>query len=483
MATLAGTLKIEIIKPESDTWERVGGRLRAMRRTVGPALNMAMRDLYVDAVDMISAIQSKSEDATARRFAFEGKVEKILRTHWNEAMARQQAFNAKNKRPDPEESFALVTEYWSAETRHNIASRFSGEHLKDILASRASFPSWHQSSAFYARSSKSAVEGPPSAAVLTLPLWGAGKKATRVVVAPCGANGEIMWRKLVAGEVKLGRVGVSYDENRRKWYALVSWSKLECPDPTGRKIAAAHVGVTRFVQVVCADGSQHNVSGEDILVTRKRFQHRRASIQRCINDMGTGSKGRGVKRRMRPVTKLEDAEGRFVTTRIRQIAHGVISWCLAHDVGTLLWPDMTGLREGFEKKTGGEAHEEVRRLIHQFPYYELEQAVKRDGKERGVEVRLHSVRYDSQTCPKCGEASDENLRDVTQLVEVIEHHGRRFERKEVIKRFACGCGFKGHRDVVACVNALQRSGEKDVWKKVRVNTGAAVVASVSEVMG
>ena len=198
--------------------------------------------------------------------------------------------------------------------------------------------------------------------------------------------------------------------------------------------------------------------------------------------MGDGSKGHGVKRRMRPVTRLEDAESRFVTTKIRQVAHAAISWCLRHNVGLLLWPDMTGSREEFERKTGGEAHEEVKRVVHSFPFYELHQAVDRDGKERGVRVEAHSTAYDSQTCPSCGHVSATNLKLVKQRVEVTEHHGRRFERCEVVKRFECEvCRHTGHRDVIACVNALGRHGHNDAGGKVAKRARAKVKQMVGDV--
>jgi len=473
-SAFAGTLKVEIIKPVTDTWDHVGPRLRALRRTVGPALNLTMRGLYCEGVDLVN---SAPEDVNLNSTIFKFSVEKPLHSNWNKILEREADINANREKQwqVPPDALAHVPSYWAGETRHNIASRFAGEHLKDLIANRASFPSWHRSAAFYARSDKCRVEGPSSKAVLTLPLWGNGKKATRLVVAPCGNSAEAIWRRLVAGELKLGRIGVTYSERKRKWYALVSWSSAEVPALTGKKMAAAHIGITRFVQIVAADGTEHNVSGEDILVTRQRFAHRRASIQRCLNDMGSGSKGRGVKRRMRPITRLEDAESRFVTTRIRQVAHGIITWCMAHDIGLLLWPDMTGSREGFEHKTGGEAHEDVRRMIHEFPFYELQCAVVRDGKERGVRVDVHSVAYDSQTCPECGHASLGNLKDKPQRVEVIDYHGRRFERKEILKRFKCEkCGHKSHRDIVACVNALARNGQEGAKDKVRKRVRAAV---------
>jgi transposase len=488
--TLAGTLKVEIVKPELASWDDVGPRLRAMRMTLGPALNRAMRELYPEAVAMLDAFKRRADDRNSAKYAFTGKIGPVLQRMWNDematALAREQSEREKPKRqsrPMPEDAFVHVTEYWTAETMDNIASRFTGEHLKDLLANRASFPSWHASAAFYARSRSCEVEGPPSRAVLTVPLLGAGKKATRVIVAPCGKNGEAMWRKLVSGEVKLGRVGISYDENRRKWFALISWSGEPVAEVTSTGVAAAHIGVSRFVQIVTADGFEHNVSGEDIVVARQRFAHRRASIQRCINTMGSGSKGHGVKRRMRPVTNLEDAESRFVTTRIRQIAAGAIAWCLAHNVGLLLWPDMTDSREGFERKTGGEAHEEVRRMIHSFPFYELAQAVDREGKQRGVRVEIKNVAYDSQTCPACGYADPGNLFDATQRVEVIEYHGRRFTRSEVVKRFKCQkCEHQAHRDIVACVNALAKAGHAGVTGKVAEKVKAKTKGRVTKAL-
>lgn len=530
--TLAGTLKVEIIKPESDTWDNVGARLRVLRWTCAAALNRTMSALYVPAQEAIAAMRGGDKDAfSAAMNGMRGKASPLLQENWNAEIDRAQATEPERVKRKQQrgsfqpEAYSHVTEYWTAETIDNIMSRFAGEHLKDLLALRASTPSFNHGCAFMARSRACDISGPASEARLDLPLFGAGKKSTRLVVVPDGQSVKDMWNRLVvakreidslAGRLddrreackrngvdwksdpeameikaaldtigpKMGRVGIKFDENRRKWFAMISWSREPKAESVGNLEAAAHIGTRVFVQVLASNGDETSVSAAQIQVTRERFDERRRSIGRAIKTMGGGSKGHGVKRRMLPLTRLEDAESRWTTTFIRQTAAHVIGWCLEHNVGLLRWPDMTGMREDFERSTGGEAHEEVKRLIHEFPFFELSNAVVRQGDEKGVRVELHSTAYDSTTCPNCGHASAGNLVERVGRAETKIIDGERWERREVFRLFKCeSCGFDRYRDIVACANALNRSGANGALVKMTAKARKRARKTVESTLG
>lgn len=497
---LAGTLKLEIIKPVDVT------RMHALRKSLGWALNVTLRNNFRAAVDEIDA-RRRGEDAED---SWRETLEKSLRAAWSSELAalgrRDEAWSKskknKRRRAFRPEDYAPVIEPLSAETVDLLESRFTGEHLKDLIANRASMPSWRGGVAFSARSRACAISGKANEARLTFPLWATGKKATEFVVAPCGGHARAMWTRLVrdcekrervvalervtkdktaskadraralfkleeTGAVKLGKVGISYNERKRKWYALVSWTQYRAAPAQGEeRHAAVNFGCNVFMRALSEDGDEWDCSGGDILVTRERYRARRRGIQLALRDLGRGSRGRGKARRYLPVTKLDDRESRWVETRIRQIAADLISWCVRHRVTDLHLEDLAGVRESFENSTEGEAPEQVKRLIHSWPYYQARLAIEREGSEHGVRCHVKATAYVSQRCPSCAHTSAENVTTIDRGGDYRIIEGKVFKSVERVTVFKCvECGLRGAGDTIACANHLGDIGRGHALEK------------------
>ena len=447
---VAGTLKCEIVRPEGETWDEVGSRMRALRDTLAPALNETMRELYPAAMAWIGAIRDGNKDEVKLRSKWQNVAKKTLLAKWKEEMSRKLAFETSRRDDVNERTFAPPLDVLS--DRELVLARFNGQPLKDLLASRASIPSWKRGAAYYAEGRACAIDGSPDKARLKFPLWGSGSRATTLVIVPCGNQHRSLWNKLVVGDYKMGRVGISYCERKRNWYALISWTgEVEVEMQKGQQ-AACNFGVNVFLQAVAEDGSSFRVDGSDILVTRKRFAHRRWSIQKSLDTMGRGSRGHGKRRRLAPITKIEDAENRWMETKCRTVAAELVKWCVRHRVGVINLEDLEGIRDG---KAASMHHTNVKRLIHQWSFYELRLAVERQASEFGVQVKVDTAEFNSQRCPRCGYTSEENTKQVSGREEYIIHHGKAYSRRDKMRMFECvSCGFKADGDVVAAANHL-----------------------------
>ena len=464
---LAGTLKCEIVKPIGASWDEVGARLRLLRRTVAPALTMTMRELYSEAMSALRAIKAGDADARKLQQCWQARVEKVLRANWTREIAAALEYDSKQAKKgkglDPR-TYLPAQEYLSAETRHNILARWVGKPFKDLLASRVSVPSWRTGAAVYARNRECPVSGDPDHAVLHYPLFGGGKKQTRLAVAPCGNGHRALWERLVSGELHKGRVGITYCKRKRKWYALISWVE-ECEvESAGTKRAAVNMGVNVMLQAVSESGDVYTVDGGDVLAARRGFAARRRSIQKSLDHMGRGSRGHGRKRRLLPLTKLDDAEHRYCETKNRQNAARLIEWCVEHRIGTLYLEDLTGIRDGDGAR---DEHANVMRLIHSWPFAEQRAAIEREGAERGVEVKAHPAHYDSQRCPRCGHTCEENSKQINgrahfkrlKSAEGSEEVWERHDRRTVFK--CVECGYRADGDLVAASNLLAEASGKD----------------------
>lgn len=513
---LVGTLKCEILKPlpteqrPNDDWDHVGSRMRALRESLAPALTLTMREVYPGAVDAIKLFKEGPESREAARAAsyqWESRVEKLLRQHWNQELKRRLDYQLKllagscereekklttrlralkkssrgyeekktrlmrqlhecgerrSKRAQVlKEAHGPVQEYLSAETRQNILARFTGKPLKDLMASRVSVPSWVVGCAFYARNRECPISGKAEEARLEFPLYGGGSKRTLLAVIPCGEGHAALWDRLVEGKIKLGRVGITFEQRKQKNYALLSWTEERDISLAGAHVAAVNLGVNVFLQAVSDEGETFQVDGGDILATRRRFYHRRKSIQKALDTMGKGSRGHGRKRRLRPLTDVSDSESRWVTTKCRMVAAELIKWCKRHHIGRLIFEDLTEVRKKDEKE---DTHASVKRLLHSWPYAELIGAVTREGDENGVAVETKEAYYDSQKCPRCRHTSQDNVQPQASHVvylnpdHLIEPGDRSVTWERRVSegsKFECReCHYKSAGDLVAAQNLL-----------------------------
>jgi IS605 OrfB family transposase len=257
------------------------------------------------------------------------------------------------------------------------------------------------------------------------------------------------------GVTKLGRVGVVYDDRRRKWFATVSYTQYVPDIVTVGQKAALNFGVNVFIQGLAEDGAEWHEDGDQVLAKRMAGQSIRKRLQRSMRTFGRGSRGRGKARRELPLTKRKGDEARFIETYIRQLASEIIGWCKRHNVADLYIEEMTGIREQFERKTEGDAHPEVKRRIHHWPYYQTSKAIERQGAECSVRVHAKGAHYVSQRCPSCKHTAQENVIEVDGGGEPKLFEGRLYRRVEKWSRFQCQqCGLKGKGDVIACANHL-----------------------------
>ncbi|KKM96321.1 hypothetical protein LCGC14_1179360, partial [marine sediment metagenome] len=277
--------------------------------------------------------------------------------------------------------------------------------------------------------------------------------------------------KKLYGLVKMGRVGVVYNERRRKWFATISFIEYK-PDVAAKgQKAALNFGVNVFVQALAENGAEWHEDGDQILVKRIAAHMQRKSIQRSQRTFGPGSQNRGHKRRDLPLSKRKGDESNFVQTYIRQLASRIIKWCARHGVADLYIENLKGIREQFERDTKEQAHEEVKRRIHSWPFHDTATAIIYEGAQHNIRVHRKGARYVSQRCPDCEHTAPENVQAISVpgiplLLKPVGPHrwvsghkagrdGVMYRRVKKTCRFECvDCGNRGGADFIACLNHL-----------------------------
>jgi hypothetical protein len=518
----AGTLKLEIIKPRDEPWQRVSRRLHALRSALPLALNFALRDVFPAAMAQLeSALEKTPADQK-----WQNDVRKRLAFHWSRQLERRRDYDLK-KYPDADATvYAPVGDVLCSETSDHIVSRFKGEHFKALLGGRAGVPTFEGGGkAFFSEGRKCELTGTVDEARISFPLWGSGKSATWFVVAACGGSARVLLGRLLGdaglrtdvvaleraakaklpkdgppkaladakaereraahaleemGAIKLGKVGIKFDERKRKWFVLASWSESAPDRYAAGQAAACNFGARVAIQAMAEDGTTWERSGADVLAMRDRFRARRCALAKAKRCHGSGSRGHGKKRRELPMTRIANAEQRWIQNWIRTTAADFSGWCRTHRVSDVYLEDLSGVRESFERATGGDAPEQMKRLLHEWPYYQTQQAVERRLSEFSIRVHYKSTRGVSTRCPArkadgtpCGCDSPDNVTsvEVAGQVKAIKNSAGElelFKRVERRSRFRCvECGLFAMGDVIACANHLLDVGKTHALEKMQ----------------
>ena len=276
----------------------------------------------------------------------------------------------------------------------------------------------------------------------------------------------------VNGVTKVGRVGVNYNENRKKWFVSISFVQYRPDNYKVGKKASLHFGVNVFAQALTEDGVFWEERGSQILAKRLAFRSSRRRIQESMRLFGNGSRGHGKKRRELPMTKRAGWETNYVDTFIRQFASEYIRWCRGQGISDVLVEDMTGAREKFEERTKGEAHPEIKRRIHSWPFYKTVQAVELEGLQCNygeAVVRVHhiSLFVPIARCPRCGHTSTDNLFETGRSGEAIYVNEELYRQVDKWHHLLCkSCGYKRALDVIRCGLMLEENGVSEIWQRL-----------------
>jgi len=238
---------------------------------------------------------------------------------------------------------------------------------------------------------------------------------------------------LADGVVKIGEAALTQDRLRkRKWFVRLAYTK-QVPKTVETKRAAINRGITCFLAAVTDTGEQLLYDGDDIVAHLRGTQARRRQFQYQVK--ASGRVGHGRTRTLKPIDHLAGASDRWRDTRCKTIAARFAKWCDDRGVGVVLLEDFTGIRDGLpEKLQGGEyAWQE----IQTWPYYRLQQDIQSALESYGIAFEQRDPAYISQTCPKCGHVTEDNIQLRRRKLVCVE------------------CKHTVHLDVAACENQLQ----------------------------
>lgn len=328
-----------------------------------------------------------------------------------------------------------------------IHSKWKGERFKQLLRSdakpfrfRTGMPIPLPARSVRIVPGDSASRGnTPAPFTLSFSLHGGrhqGGAEFRLPLVPNSARQAEELRALASGQWQMGQVSIEPDRRKKRgrWYLRFSYTRVVERPAVPIKWAAINRGLCVMLCSLVEDGQRLLEEGNDVEDFLKQIQARRRSYQRAGKT--SNRRGHGRNRTLRPIEALEGKARRWRETWCQTKAREHVRWLAKQGVTDLIYEDFSGIRDAPVESLEGGVY--VWQRIQEWPYGQLGSRIVACCDEVGIRTHKRDPAYNSQTCPKCGHVSPDNV-------------DLRYRKLRCTK-----CGHAEHLDVAYCRNALER---------------------------
>lgn len=412
-------LRVEIAKPVPPlTWDQLGTMLRVQRRIVpqimraGMDARIACGVVKTEAVKAVVCPETKGASPQAVVYqAMQSELERIKEGKWPDAT-----------RP------AL-----------DLCSGMVAACSQRVAQSYAKRPGFNGAQPIPVRKQELKVVESEGAVTIEMKLVSDGR--VRVIARPSKGTHWSTLRAIAAGTIAHGDCKVVYDEDRKKWYALISYNAPVRADAavSPERALVVHRGVRNALTLMSTTGAVRSESGAKLFHQLTSLEARMKETRRISPEViGAGSRGHGKSRRYAHYDALEGKRANVVKTWCQQMGALVTRVAAENGCGTVVIEEYGGIAPHED------AH--VRRALIRFPMFQLKQAIKNACETRGLTLDEAPSEYVSSTCPACGS------------LDFRQHNTR-------TGTFHCRqCSLERPADFVATLNMLRRSGvDSTVW--------------------
>lgn len=250
--------------------------------------------------------------------------------------------------------------------------------------------------------------------------------------------------RVISGEYKLSMSKLTYCKRKKKWYFNMAYTFTpEKKELNKDKIMGVDLGVNIPAMITVNDDNYYRKAvgnKQEIENFQKQINARKRSIQQQRKWCGDGSKGRGVKTRIKPLEKLSGKIARFKADKNHNWSRYIVNQAIDNECGVIQMEDLTGISDDNQ-------------FLKTWTYYDLQQKIKYKAEEVGIKIVMVDPSYTSSRCNKCGFIHSRDTKETWRPTQ---------------GQFKCmGCDY-GHKFFVnADFNASKNIAMKDIEKIIK----------------
>lgn len=380
-ARLAATVKCKIIRPLGDvSWEQIGPHMHALVDLSRRVMNRASDEMRLNLKTKQGATQTIAYQAVGHQLADE------------RAYAATQSKRTKRATivQDIDVSGGMRAAWSNA-----AAQRFQTD-LKAVMRGEKSSASYRRG-IIMIRGQEWELLKDSKGYVVSCKLHGGRNDWVSFAISADGGSVHAHLRKMMDGScgAKPGDLKIAWDERKRCWYALMSYT-FNRPERTSdpNRMMAVRRGMSSMITYAC-DDRVRSVSGSDVIAFKQKLDARRRDIGRHLRkgELGRGARGHGEKRRFWSITKLDGLERNFVRTKCQQVAAAVVKEASQRGAGSMVIEDFgTPVDATADAKYW---------LLKRWPWATLKEAISWACAKAGLDLYEVSTVALKRRCPGC----------------------------------------------------------------------------------
>lgn len=271
-----------------------------------------------------------------------------------------------------------------------------------------------------------------------------------VVKLRSGGGATSIMERIIEGSYSLGDSRVTYCKRKKRYFLLLAYRfKKKEVFADENIVMGVHLGVVNPITISIKDApypTEYVGTAQEVRNFEQQMRRRRKSIQVSRKWAGKGSSGRGVKTRIKPLTKIKAKISNFKKLKNHQWSRYIVDQAIKNGVGLIQIEDLTGISDSyFEHK-----------FLRNWTYYDLQEKITYKANEVGIKVLRVNPSYTSSRCYDCGAIFHKDVAD------------KRWRKP--LQRFTClNCGTKKCADKNASMNLTIKDidkiieTEKDDW--------------------
>lgn len=245
--------------------------------------------------------------------------------------------------------------------------------------------------------------------------------------------------RVISGEYKLSMSKMQYDERKKKWFLLLTYSfEAQKKELDANKILGIDLGVTIPAMLAISDDQwfrQAIGNSDEIIMFEKQVLNRKKRLAKARVWAGEGSVGHGTKTRLKPLEKIGEKIANYKKTKNHCWSREIVNVALRENCGVIQMEDLSGIAEN-------------ETFLKTWTYFQLQEMIKNKAEEHGIKVVKIKPNFTSQRCSKCG---------------CIDKSNRTSQDK-----FKCTtCNYEVNADVNAARNIAMKDIEKIIEQQLK----------------
>lgn len=376
---LTKAIKLKIRKPVDSSWEEVGKILRDLRYNSTKVLNYTIQKSF-----------------EWMNFRFQYKEEH------GEYPKEKEIFGCSQRNSiyrECREKFNMFNSSNLSQTIGMAVSRWNSDK-KDVLSLKKSIPSYKLNSPIFVANQKFSLGNTNNFFTTKVGLLSRDyndRTQYQFELFCRDDSTKTILERLVSGEYKKGYGQFVWDERKKSWFFIISYSfEKEETKLDKDRILGIDLGIAYPIYMALNDSlHRYKVKGGEIEQFRKSTERRKNDLFDQGKYCGEGRRGKGIKKRIDPIDFAKKRVANFRDTTNHKYSRFAVEIALKHGCGIIQMEKLEGISE-------------ENTFLKNWSYYDLQQKIEYKAKEHGIEVRYINPKYTSQRCSKCGYIDKEN---------------------------------------------------------------------------